>query len=149
MTHPHNIKDAAAAHAFIFGGKARFTLVSNKTDKRYTYRVTAKKNSGTMYFVSLLTGADNNMDYEYIGYFVTGSTHSVLIAGQRGAPNHPAFLGLSWFVRSIEQSNPLAIPDVVEFWHEGRCARCARPLTDPVSIERGLGPECATKGLLT
>ena len=25
-----------------------------------------------------------------------------------------------------------------------RCSRCHRPLTDPVSIRRGIGPECAT-----
>jgi hypothetical protein len=26
-----------------------------------------------------------------------------------------------------------------------RCLRCARPLRDPVSVARGLGPECRTK----
>jgi Family of unknown function (DUF6011) len=27
----------------------------------------------------------------------------------------------------------------------GRCLRCGRRLTDPLSISRGLGPECRTK----
>ncbi|HEY1187923.1 MAG TPA: DUF6011 domain-containing protein [Gemmata sp.] len=26
--------------------------------------------------------------------------------------------------------------------HDGRCARCRRQLTDPVSIDRGIGPDC-------
>jgi hypothetical protein len=28
---------------------------------------------------------------------------------------------------------------------KGRCKRCGRLVTDPVSIERGLGPECVKK----
>jgi hypothetical protein len=27
----------------------------------------------------------------------------------------------------------------------GRCRRCGRLLTDPVSVERGIGPECVTR----
>jgi hypothetical protein len=26
-----------------------------------------------------------------------------------------------------------------------RCLRCARPLRDPISVARGVGPECRTK----
>jgi len=29
-----------------------------------------------------------------------------------------------------------------EFSEMDRCGRCARPLTDPVSIQRGIGPDC-------
>lgn len=27
--------------------------------------------------------------------------------------------------------------------HQSRCRRCGRPLTDPTSVEAGIGPECA------
>src|ERR1700752_4765990 len=37
------------------------------------------------------------------------------------------------------------MPPKAEIWHEGTCGRCARPLTDPQSIARGIGPECASK----
>lgn len=37
------------------------------------------------------------------------------------------------------------VPTDVEIWHEGRCGHCARVLTDPESIARGLGPICAEK----
>jgi len=147
MTHPHNITDAAEAHAFIYGGKARFTLVSKKTGKRFTYRVAAAKDSDTMFFVSLLVGQSNESDYEYIGFLKTTGVTSDLIAGRKGNASHPAFKGLGWLLANIENSNPLEMPADVEFWHEGRCAKCARPLTDPTSIARGLGPECASKGL--
>ena len=28
---------------------------------------------------------------------------------------------------------------------DGRCRRCGRALTDPVSVERGVGPECLSR----
>lgn len=34
------------------------------------------------------------------------------------------------------------MPDGLEAHEESRCGRCGRQLTDPVSIERGIGPEC-------
>jgi hypothetical protein len=148
MTHPHHITDAADAHAFIFGGRARFTLVSKVTGKRYTYRVAKSKDmTETMFYVSLLVGQSNESDYEYIGNIRTSGTHSVFSAGRAGNAAHPAFKAMDWMLRQIENSNPLQMPVSVEFWHEGRCAKCARPLTDPASIARGLGPECASKGL--
>lgn len=40
------------------------------------------------------------------------------------------------------------LPDVIEVWHEGCCAQCARRLSVPASIELGYGPDCAaTRGL--
>lgn len=146
--HPNLITDAADAHAFIFGGKARFTLVSKKTGKRFTYRVTTSKDNPDMHFLSFLTGPDNTdwTAYTYVGFIRTHSTHSVVIAGAKGNAAHPAYKAMAWLLNKIEQSNPLAMPAGVEFWHEGRCARCAKVLTDPVSIERGLGPECFKHG---
>jgi hypothetical protein len=37
------------------------------------------------------------------------------------------------------------VPPGYTIEHCGRCGRCGHPLTDPVSIARGLGPTCATK----
>ena len=50
--------------------------------------------------------------------------------------------GFAWFWRTL---NGGTFPATFEFWHEGRCAACARRLTVPESIERGLGPECALR----
>lgn len=139
MTHPHMITDATAALAFAFGGKARFTLVSKVTGTRYTFRI-AKAKDGEMFFASLLVGQSNETDYEYLGFLKNDLGE--LVAGRKGNPNHAAFKALAWALRRLVQDD---MPEQLEFWHEGRCARCARPLTDPASIERGLGPECATK----
>lgn len=135
MTHPHLINDAAEAMGFITGGKARFTLKSLKSDKRYTYRV-AEAKDGDLFFASLLVNGDNESGYEYIGFFKEAD----LIAGRKGNAAHPAFKALDWAMRMFRNGKS---PEELEFWHEGRCAKCARPLTDPASIERGFGPECA------
>jgi hypothetical protein len=136
MTHPHLIADATGALAFAFGGRARFTLVSKATGKRYTYRV-AKAKDDEMFFASLLVGQSNEQDYEYIGFIKNDL--GALIAGRKGNPAHPAFKALDWALRHIAQDD---MPEALEFWHEGRCARCGRALTDPASIKAGFGPEC-------
>ncbi len=70
-----------------------------------------------------------------------------LIRGRRffsksdSAPSTRAF---RWFVENLLARG--AVSEKVEFWHEGKCARCGRKLTTPESIQRGLGPECAEKG---
>ena len=137
MTHPHLIADAADAHQFIFGGRSRFTLVSKKTGKRYTYRVSKAKDIDDMFFASLLVGQNNDADYEYIGFIKI--PQGELIAGKKGNPAHPAYKALDWALRQLRQNS---MHEQLEFWHEGRCARCGRALTDPASIEAGFGPEC-------
>lgn len=136
MTHPHLIATAADAQQFVLGGRARFTLVSKQTGKRYTYRVSKAKDTDDVFFASLLVGQNNEQDYEYIGFTKNGNA---LIPGKKGNPSHPAFLGLDWALRQFSAGK---MPEQLEFWHEGRCARCGRALTDPASIEAGFGPEC-------
>lgn len=140
MTHPNLITGATAALEFAFGGNARFSLVSLKSGNRKTFRIAKAKDSDDMYFASLLTGPDNTADYTYLG-FIKGP-RKALISGRKGNPSHPAFIALDWALANLDAGY---MPEQLEFWHEGRCARCARPLTDPVSIEAGFGPECITK----
>jgi len=141
MTHPNLITDASDALEFAFGGRARFTLVSRASGKRYTYKLSKAKDNDTMFFASILTRGSNDDDaaYDYIGFVRRDGDVATLIAGQKGNPHHPAYQALGW---SISRLTAGAVPDQLEFWHEGRCARCAHPLTDPASIKRGFGPEC-------
>jgi hypothetical protein len=58
--------DADHSKAFMLGGNARVTLESQSTGARFTYRIRAAEDGG-LYFVSVLTGADNESDFAYLG----------------------------------------------------------------------------------
>lgn len=138
MTNPENIRRFATA------GRAHFTLVSQRTGQRFTYRVKVKKddegNPTNFFFVSVLTGPQNTSDYTYLGCLSNGrfiNDRRMRIGAD--APSRRAF---AWFWSRLNAGTSPDLPEC-EVWHEGRCGRCHRMLTVPESIETGLGPICA------
>lgn len=131
---------ASAFKQFALAGNARFTLVSKKTQKRFTFRV-RHPGDDRPWFVSLLTGSDNESDYTFFGtIFPDGSfRHSKKSSISALASSVIAF---TWFWRHLEGDAFDLLPPQVEVHHEGRCGRCGRALTVPESIESGFGPEC-------
>jgi hypothetical protein len=132
--------DASEALRFIHGGSAIFTLASTKTGVRFTYKVSLSE-KGDIYFVSVLNGPDNYSNYQYMGVLrigPSGNTFARTAKSRIGedAPSHKAF---AWAYRHISRGE---MPEGLGFYHEGKCARCSRRLTDPESIRRGFGPEC-------
>jgi hypothetical protein len=125
---------------FILAGNAYFTLRSAKTGTRYTFRV-SKKKDGDVHFVSTMYGSDNTADYAYLGVIKNGQF--TLTAKSRFTNDSPQAKAFGWAFDHIMGAD--RIPDVLEFWHEGRCGRCARLLTVPESIANGIGPECAKR----
>jgi len=139
MSHPHQLTDIADVMTFLNAGRARFTLVSKATGNRFTYRVRAAKD-GRIFFVSLMTGPDNERSFTYLGTLTPDGRsyrHGVRSPIAEDAPRARAF---AWFHAAAIVRGDLSR---VEFWHEGKCGRCGRTLTVPESIERGIGPECA------
>jgi len=125
------------AKAFILAGNARFTVVSQKTGTRFTFKVRAKEGT-TLHFVSVLTGSNNEADYEFIGTIFNGSRFARSMKSRIGneAPSMKAF---SWVIAQILAGK---MPAMSEIHHEGRCGKCGRALTVPESIKSGLGPIC-------
>ena len=132
------IESPADMRAFVLAGNATFTLVSERTGQRFTFRVRVS-DDGRAHFVAVLTGPDNGGDYSYLGTIRNGRYwHGRRSRIGQDAPSARAF---AWFAaRVIERGRDA--PGMI-FMHEGRCGRCARKLTVPESIARGLGPECA------
>ena len=141
-----------AARRFITAGKSTVTLESIKTGARYTYRVTRARDRDTgepsadgTCFVGVLTGADNETAYSYLGriagngVFWHGRRSPKAGDISRDAPSAKAF---EWTWQKLAAG---IMPDQLAVWHEGRCGRCGRKLTVPSSIESGFGPECQGK----
>lgn len=125
----YKMTDTAAIHSFILGGKAIFTIRSQTSGKHWTFTIRQKEE---VWFVRLFTSDSETMG---VGYITDNRFH----------PSFPA-----------RNTTPRIIIDHLfkyiaagrlnknfEFFHVGQCGRCGRPLTDPASIERGLGPYCA------
>lgn len=143
---------------YLFGGNATLTIVSKASGRRYTFRVqSAKKDRSqqwstnnqdrNMFFVSLLTGGDNDSSYTYFGQLVriNPSGHSFkYIHGKKSSLRFdaPGVIAFRWFVDRLESHKSL---ESTEVWHEGSCGRCGRKLTVPESVKNGMGPECASK----
>lgn len=133
------IRDAEHRRAYILGGKAKVTIVSKKTGARFTYRVERKnlEDNRFLHFVSVLTGPDNQQDFEYLGTIFGGQDyrHGRRSSIAQDAASNRAF---EWVWRHLDSQD-------FEVWHSGECSRCGRELTDPESIARGLGPTCAER----
>jgi hypothetical protein len=135
-------KTAEAARRFIFGGKAKVTVRSKKTGTRFTFRIQAK-DDGKIFFVSLLTGSNNEADYRYMGHIFNDGHHTYR-HGRKSKIDEsaPGAVAFRWVYAQILKGN---MPEQLEVWHEGSCGRCGRTLTVPESIATGFGPECAGK----
>lgn len=135
------IRSAVDVVRFAFAGRATLTVVSKRSDARYTVRVTAPKDEtdGVLRFVSVLAGED----YRYLGLIPDIRRPALRLTGKSHYGRDAAPVRAVAFLCERVLAHPEApLPADLEVWHEGRCGKCGRPLTVPESIERGIGPEC-------
>ena len=143
MSHSHASKfqTAAVAKDFILAGRARFTLVSEKTGVRFTYRIT-QKNEMSPHFVSVLTGQDNNSSYSFVGTLFDRKNYRHSATKSQISAEAPSVKAFLWAWSYIVRGE---MPPSCEVWHEGRCGKCGRALTVPSSVESGIGPVCESR----
>jgi hypothetical protein len=147
---PGLMTDAKQVLAFMLSGNATLTFKGKST--RYTYKVTKgdeptdeQKARGwsQAWFVALLTGSDNESDYTYMGIIRTDRRTGVLSFFTAGKTKYnmqsPNVVAFTWAFNIMLQGR---MPIGLEVWHEGRCGRCGRKLTDDESIKNGFGPTC-------
>jgi hypothetical protein len=138
---------------FVTAGKAIFTVevpsdyAATHGKPHYTYKVSLKPAKGSypdMFFVSVLTGPDNNSNYSYLG-ILNPQTGSVRITAKSkfAADSFTVRLLNRVFARLWSDDAASIAAAGFNLHHEGRCGRCGRRLTVPASIETGLGPECS------
>lgn len=143
---PHKLADENTL-PFILGGDAKFTLRSKKTGNRFTYRVSepkGQKDTNKFFFVSVLTGTDNESAYVYIGTIrLTINGSHKFYYGIKSRIKHEATSVQAFEVVFNDYVSQRIVNPNLEVWHEGHCCRCGRTLTVPESIETGIGPECS------
>lgn len=144
MNKSHQITNPQDIQNFIFGGNAIFTLKSKFTGSHMSFLVKASKDRGA-YFVRTWRHGDmptpNSKPNHYIGYLRPGDTQ-VRLSAKASKEQNKARDALNWLLLQLAYGSKI---DQVEFYHSGTCCRCNRTLTDPTSIEMGIGPECRKK----
>lgn len=138
---------AADLLAYALAGRAVLTLESARTGARYTYRVARPAEpgrGGVTHFVGVLTGPENSTDYAYLGLVRSGPAGARYERGakSRVGADAPLARAFEWAFRAASRG---VMPRELRAWHSGRCGRCARLLTVPESVARGIGSECAAK----
>lgn len=126
---------------FVTAGNAIFTLSSQKTGARYTFRAQKSRKRDGDFFVSVLTGPDNGADYTYFGMLAGDRFRTT--ANAKLPPTEKPVLAFRFFCDKVLAEKQQPDASRLEFRHEGRCGRCRRLLTVPESLDTGLGPECA------
>lgn len=124
---------------FLTAGRAIFT-VSNGRGEHYTYRFTRKRPEDQAFAATVLAGTDNTAfdNYRYVAHV---RSQDLKFPVSRDQPQHTKVL--AWALQVIRGVKPL--PPGYKIEHAGRCGKCGRLLTDPTSIEAGLGPKCRGK----
>lgn len=139
MSEGHRIDDASQAFNFMLAGKATVTFKSLASGNHMTFVIKKPRGEtkfGVTHFVQVRTGND----YGRLGMIQGGYFKSYKKADlPESSKQFETFL---WAYRKLRDKQ---MPKAFEFWHEGRCGRCGRALTDPNSIASGIGPECASK----
>jgi len=126
---------------FIFAGNALFTVVRTSDMKRHTYKVIESKDK-KVFFVRLLTIADNDSPYQYLGFISKTTRQFTTSKASRITANASGFQMFNDLFTAIKLGTLTAEDTTYQVWHEGTCGRCGRTLTVPASIASGYGPEC-------
>lgn len=148
----------AALRRYVLGGHGVVTLLSKRTGRRFTYKLTEPRNRAEgRLFISVLTGAENSSDYTWLGTLFSEPSrwrgrdypprwsHSNRSAISDQAPSAKA---AAWLFERIVRGSDEDLDALLaqsEVWHEGRCGACGRKLTVPESVQSGIGPVCAAK----
>ena len=139
----HKISVVDDIKNFIFAGNAIFTIESSQTGVWYTYkmkRADQKDENCKTFFVAVLRGPDNISSYTYLGTVFDGEKF-VLTKKSRYKDDSTCVKAFKFFFNNIVKN---FIDPRLNFYHMGICGRCGRALTVPDSIQRGIGPVCAT-----
>lgn len=117
------------------------SMLSKRTGEHRTFRIWTQKEDAEFMpgrrLVGLLSGPDNESDYIAFGVLSESGDSIYLWKKHKGSKF------FEWVAAAL--LDPVRFSDRVEFSFDGRCRVCNRLLTDPFSVESGIGPKCAER----
>jgi len=128
-----------------FAGNSTLTFRNSATGTHMTVKVRQAKDKEDrkkklpIFFVNVSLLGDQTTGFIFAGTFFTDT---MTLRLSKHAPSESQ-LGkvMTWLFHAVQ--NPQVLRDKgVTLLHEGRCCRCALPLTHPESINTGFGPDC-------
>ena len=145
VTNPVSIKK------MVSGNRSQFVVQSKQTGKHHVYRVTKPRNTvngGSIRFVSVkdVTG-DSRFSYKYLGFIVSENGKDKLVrAGKvKVATSDPRSEGFRFVFENAINGMAATVLRSANLYHTGRCFCCGKKLTDPESINLGIGPICRSR----
>jgi hypothetical protein len=120
------------AQRFILSGNATLIVFNTKTGNHRKYRIW-EKSDNTFYVYH---------DDNYLGkivYYIFSPHYKAM------EPGYAYLREVQGFIRVWDWVTRLSLPEHVQLLHTGVCGYCGRLLTDPDSIQQGLGPVCRKK----
>lgn len=126
-----------------------WTVRNRRTGEHRTFRIKTQRDDAKfapgMRVLSLLTGPNNEQDFTGIAFI---DDTGVKVWSKRRGTQFEQLAQMFWLVAlDLPAPHPwsegrMQDENHYEFMGEARCVRCNRKLTEPVSIETGIGPEC-------
>lgn len=133
----HELVKQKSIVKYIMGGHGVVTLKSH-TGIHHTYEFKAPKNrkegDDTMFVKTLIAGSE----WVYVGMYRNKNFH--LTKASKFSLQSPIVKGIYFIMKLMFK--PGFTDERMHLYHEGICSRCGRPLTNPESIEFGIGPVC-------
>lgn len=129
---------------FIVGGRAIMTLESKRTGRWFTFKIKkAKKDEEkSPFFVSVLTGSDNESSYTYMGTIFQndGKLKFSLTKNSKISKDALSYKAFSFFFNLLINDK---LHEEIIVYHRGLCSVCGKSLTQPESLKSGVGPICS------
>ena len=127
---------------FVIGGKAIITLESKTSGRWFTYKIkkAKKDDEKSPFFVSVLTGCDNEKSYAYMGTIFNNNNLVFRLTKKSNMGEEAlSYKAFNLFFNLIQINK---LHKDMNVYHRGVCGRCGKNLTVPESLVTGLGPEC-------
>lgn len=124
-------------------GRSSLTITNPATGQWIKVKMRQLKDRGTglpgpAYYMKIALLDDSEAGYRFAGTYFSDSGR--FKPGRDVLPSSRLGQVANFLVASV--AKPLNL-QTCAIDHEGRCCRCARPLTHPESIATGIGPDCA------